>query len=287
MRCQPAARSLRLGGSLSCGAGGVKDDGQLDSTDDSGSRAIRNLSYSSTTTRNEVLHRSPAGASEANRQEVCSLKNNKHAITRWIGILPALLALAVSGAAVAQAVPLLPSFSKTFAPDTIGPGSSATLTFDVTNGTGVPVEQLAFTDTLPVDVTIAAPGNAVSTCGGTLDAPDGGGTITLSDGSVGAFSACSISVDVTSSTPGTHTNESGTLTSSAGNSGTANDDLIVTTTLPGFTKPFAPDPVPASVEAIAGHQQVTRGPWSGLDDVQQHCDWRSADRCDVHGIDHR
>ena len=146
-----------------------------------------------------------------NRTEVILLKSNKpDAIAPWIGILAALLALAVSGHAFAQ-----PSFSKTFAPGTIGPGSTTTLTFVIDNSDSEPVDELAFTDTLPAGVTIAAPASALSTCGGTLDAPDGGGTIAFSDGVVGALSACSISVDVTSSTPGTHMNVSGALASSS------------------------------------------------------------------------
>ena len=55
---------------------------------------------------------------------------------------------------------------------------------------------------------------------------------------------CLVTVDVTSSTVGTHTNESGDLTSSAGNSGTATDNLIVAADRPGFTKSFSPNPIP-------------------------------------------
>lgn len=139
-----------------------------------------------------------------------------------------------------------PIFTKTFSPDTIGPGSTTTLTFTIDNtGNGLHGEDmLAFSDTLPAGVTIADPANAVSNCGGTLTAPDGGGTITFSDGQVGLAESCTISVDVTSSTAGTHRNVSGDLTSSAGNSGTATDDLTVDTTLPGFTKSFSPSTVP-------------------------------------------
>ena len=139
-----------------------------------------------------------------------------------------------------------PTFTKVFTPDTIGPGSVSTLTFTITNGSATPVTELAFTDALPTGATIADPANASSTCGGppTLTAPDGGGTITFADGTVGGSSTCTITVDVTSSTPGTHSNTSGDLTSSAGNSGTATDDLDVDDTLPGFSKSFAPSSVP-------------------------------------------
>ncbi|MCP4663082.1 MAG: IPTL-CTERM sorting domain-containing protein [bacterium] len=155
-------------------------------------------------------------------------------------ILLAALALAAT-AANAQ-----PTFTKLFGPDTIGPGSVSTLTFTITGIDPVnPVSDLAFTDNLPAGVTIATPANATSLCGGTLSAPDGGGTIDFSGGGIGpAPSACLITVDVTSSTPGTHTNTSGDLSSSAGTTPGPSDDLDVVTTLPGFTKSFAPSSVP-------------------------------------------
>ena len=87
-------------------------------------------------------------------------------------------------------------------------------------------------------MSIASPAAVQNTCGGTVTAPDGGSTISLADGLVGGGAICTISVNVTSSTVGTHTNLTGDLTSNAGNSGTATADLNVVTTLPGFSKSF-------------------------------------------------
>jgi len=142
---------------------------------------------------------------------------------------------------LAQSVP--PTFQKSFEPATIGPGSISTLRFVITNGSSLAVRNLAFTDTLPAGVTIASPANTTSTCLGVVDAPSGGGTITFTGGGIGSSSSCSVTVDVTSSTPGTHTNVSGDLTSDAGNSGSATADLTVATDRPGFTKAFAPSSV--------------------------------------------
>ena len=164
-------------------------------------------------------------------------------------ILLTLLAfLLVAGSAMAQ----VPSFSKSFSPSTIGPGSVSTLRFDISNGSSSPIRDLAFTDTLPAGVTIASPANASSSCLGTVDAPDGGGTISLSGGGIGASSSCSVTVDVTSSVAGTHTNVSGDLTSDAGNSGSATADLTVATDRPGFTKAFSPSAV-----AFGGRSTLT------------------------------
>ncbi|NJN45716.1 MAG: hypothetical protein HC808_03655 [Candidatus Competibacteraceae bacterium] len=139
-------------------------------------------------------------------------------------------------------------FQQIFFPSTIGPGSVSTLTFTITNtDLNNPATGLAFADNLPAAVTIANLANASSNCiglrGGTLTAPDGGTTITLTDGAVSANSTCTVTVDVTSSTPGTHMNVSGDLTSSLGNSGTASDDLTVATNRPSFSKSFSPSTI--------------------------------------------
>ncbi|MCR9287925.1 T9SS type A sorting domain-containing protein [Saprospiraceae bacterium] len=137
-----------------------------------------------------------------------------------------------------------PGFTKVFSPSTIGPGSSTTLTFTIDNTGGGVLNMLDFTDNFPAGMTVAAVPNAAHTCAdGTLTAVAGDGTITFSDGRLAAGGTCTITVNVTSSTVGTHTNLTGDLTSSAGNSGTATDDLTVSSTLPGFSKSFSPNTV--------------------------------------------
>lgn len=152
----------------------------------------------------------------------------------------------VSAQPITNSESTVPTFSKVFTPDNIGPGSVSMLVFTITNGETTPVTSLAFTDILPGAVTIADPANGSTTClEGVVSAPDGGGTISLTGGRLGGSDAvCTVNVNVTSGTVGTHTNTSGDLTSSAGNSGTATDDLMVLATLPGFTKSFSPSSVP-------------------------------------------
>ena len=137
-----------------------------------------------------------------------------------------------------------PGFSKVFAPDPIGPGSTTTLTFTITNdGNPAPVGDLAFTDVLPAGITIATPSSAFTDCvDGALSAPDGGGTISLTGGTVGAGSACSVTVNVIGTA--TATNTSGDLTSGLGNSGPAMATLTVDTARPGFSKAFSPASIP-------------------------------------------
>lgn len=143
-----------------------------------------------------------------------------------------------------QAAEAQPSFSKVFSPDTIGPGGTSTLTFTITNGSGSPATALDFTDNLPAAVSISSTPDTTNTCtGGTLSAPAGGGTISYTGGAVGGGTSCTVSVNVTASTAGTHTNTTGDLTSSQGNSGTATDDLTVSASTPGFSKSFAPSTI--------------------------------------------
>ena len=158
-------------------------------------------------------------------------------------------------ASPAVAAPTTPIFTIGFAPETIGPGSTSTLTFTIDNtANSDPLDGLAFTNTLPAGVSIADPANAGTTCpsgsrgpGLTLSAPAGASTISFSGASLGGGARdgrCEVTVDVTSSTAGTHTNTTSTLTSNAPPAAEATDDLTVSTSLPGFSKAFAPATVP-------------------------------------------
>lgn len=160
-------------------------------------------------------------------------------------LFSALALLLFAAAAHAQ-----PTLSKVFTPSTIGPGSVSTITFTIINGSASPVSDLAFTDVLPLapgPMTIADPSNASTTCdlgtSGSLSAPDGGSTIALSGAQIGGSQSCTITIDVTAGTPGVHTNPAITLTSSAGSSMSLPVDLTVTTTLPSFSKSFAPSSI--------------------------------------------
>ena len=157
-----------------------------------------------------------------------------------------LVALAILFSAGAGAQTAAPDFSKAFSPSTIGPGSVTTLTFAIANASGSVASDLAFTDVLPAGMTIAAPANASTSCtsdrGGAvvLSAPEGGTSVSLAGGVLAPSSSCEVQVNVTSATVGVSTNTSGDLTSSLGNSGSATADLEVSTSLPGFSKSFAP-----------------------------------------------
>ncbi|MEO0728711.1 MAG: hypothetical protein AAFZ63_29515, partial [Bacteroidota bacterium] len=148
-----------------------------------------------------------------------------------------------------------PSFSKSFNSNNIGPGSVSALTFTIDNsGSGTAAEDLAFVDNLPAGMTVASVPGVTSTCGisAVITATAGSSTISLTDGIIVAGGNCAISVNVTSSTVGTHTNTTGDLTSNLGNSGTASANLQVLDNRPGFSKSFSP----ASIE-LGGRSTLT------------------------------
>ncbi|MCP4639078.1 MAG: IPTL-CTERM sorting domain-containing protein [bacterium] len=122
-----------------------------------------------------------------------------------------------------------PAFSKNFAPGAISYGGTSTLTFTIDNtASAFAASSLDFTDNLPAGVVVADPANASANCtGGTVTAAAGSDSISYTGGTVSAGASCTVLADVTSTTPATHNNTTGDLTSSSGNSGTASDALTV------------------------------------------------------------
>ena len=139
----------------------------------------------------------------------------------------------------------LPVFSKAFIPADIFEGEISTLTYTVNNnGASQQIDDVAFSDSLPTDLVIATPNGQSSTCGGTLTAVAGNGTISLSGANTNGPGSCTVSVNVTSSVVGGYPSTSEDLTSTAGNSGTAMDTLTVNSP-PTFSKLFSPDVIAA------------------------------------------
>jgi len=122
-----------------------------------------------------------------------------------------------------------PTFSKNFDPNPIYAEQTSTLLFTIDNSaSALAATALDFTDNLPAGVIVASPASASTTCtDGTLTAVNGSNTISYSGGTVAAGASCTVQVDVTSVMHGSYDNTTGDLTSSSGNSGTANDTLTV------------------------------------------------------------
>ncbi len=136
-----------------------------------------------------------------------------------------------------------PSLSTVFSPATIGSGNESLLTYNITNNDGTGVRNIEFTNVLPVGVTIAKASGTTTCSNGILSAPESGTVIALSDASLSANSACTVSVYVTSATVGTHINTTGDLTSDQGNSGTATSNLTVNADYLTYAMAFSPSAI--------------------------------------------
>jgi len=126
-----------------------------------------------------------------------------------------------------------PAFSKSFLTSAITVGEVSVLEFTIDNSAAsLMADNLNFTDNMPTAITVADPANINSTCG-TVSAPVGGSVVSLASGRVRRGASCTIAVNVTSNSVGTHVNTTGDLTSTLGNSGTATDTLDVQAQLNG------------------------------------------------------
>ncbi len=123
------------------------------------------------------------------------------------------------------------TLTKAFSPSTVAINQASNLTFTITNGAGLPAQGgLAFTETLPAGVTVAAV-PAASQCNGTVTAVAGGNTITFAGGAIALGNAdCTIVAPVQSGVNGTYNNTPANVTGlSSGMTNNATATLTVTT----------------------------------------------------------
>lgn len=117
-----------------------------------------------------------------------------------------------------------PAIAKTFTPATILVGQTSVLRFVLSNPNAVNLTGLAFSDPLPAGLIFT--GGVVTNCTGTINAPAGATTITVSGGVLAGGASCEILVNVlaTGTVLGSLTNTTSVVTSvegGAGNSATA------------------------------------------------------------------
>ena len=140
----------------------------------------------------------------------------------------------VTSNTVSHTIYLAPSLTKAFNPSTITVGGTSTLTFTITNHAGAPARSgLGFADTFPANLMIADPANVVNNCGGspTITAAPGTGVFTVGGSGVNASagdSACTISVNVTSSIAGSYVNGAGQIATTTLHNGVTDQTLNVT-----------------------------------------------------------
>ena len=112
-----------------------------------------------------------------------------------------------------------PTLDKSFSPASVPVGGTSTLTFTVTNTSELGAKAgWAFTDSLPTGLTVAANPNIGGTCQATTAAAAGSSSIDLTNGVLNAGeTSCTVTVDVTSTTPTASDPVSKTYTNGAAN----------------------------------------------------------------------
>jgi uncharacterized repeat protein (TIGR01451 family) len=143
-----------------------------------------------------------------------------------------------------------PTITKAFSPNPIAVNGTSTLTFTLTNTNATQLTGATFTDSLPSGVQVAATPAASTTCtGGPTWAPAAAAT-NLTFGSptganIPASGSCTVSVNVTATTAGPHTNTSGFLTTTESGTNTTSVGTAPLTAVlpPSMAKAFAPSPI--------------------------------------------
>ena len=125
-----------------------------------------------------------------------------------------------------------PGIGKSYSTNPLPLGGTTALNYTVTNpNSGLALLGIAFSDTLPAGVVVATPLVLTGNCGGTVSTSAGASTVSLTDGTIAALSACTVGVNVMPLAVGTLTSLSGNVTSTNGGTGNgASASLVVTGT---------------------------------------------------------
>jgi uncharacterized repeat protein (TIGR01451 family) len=139
-----------------------------------------------------------------------------------------------------------PTLAKAFTPTRVAPGVASRLVLTVHNPNALALSGLAFSDSFPPGLVVAATPALVNTCGGSVGGANAGsGSLSLAGGSVAANASCEVSVAVSAALPGAYTNTSGGVSSlEAGPAVASSNSAILTVPAPpSIAKAFSPNPM--------------------------------------------
>jgi uncharacterized repeat protein (TIGR01451 family) len=134
-----------------------------------------------------------------------------------------------------------PQITKSFGAATIPVNGTTTVNFSINNPNVVAING-SFTDTLPAGLQVAATPGITSTCGGTVTAGAGAGSISFSN-NLTPIGICTISVNITGTVDNTYTNSVQILSTDAGNGNTSSANITVINP-PSITKAFGAATIP-------------------------------------------
>ncbi len=150
------------------------------------------------------------------------------------GVITALLPRGPSSNTATLNVLGKPAIAKAFAPVTILPGATSTLTFTITNPGPVGLTGMSFTDTYGAGLVNASPLAVGGSCTGvTTTATAGGNTFNVTAGAIPASASCTITVAVTAAAVGSYTNTaSGVATTETGAAGAGSNTATLSVANP-------------------------------------------------------
>jgi hypothetical protein len=172
-------------------------------------------------------------------------------------VLVVMLAAASPGAGIPA-----PAFSKAFGAASIPVGGTTSLTFTITSGGGT-YTGIAFSDTLPSGLAVATPNGASTTCGGTVTATAGSGSISLTGGGLPGAGSCTVVVNVVGVSAGVAVNTSGQISTNQTAPSTTATATINVDGPPTISKAFSPATIAAG--ATSGLTFMITNPASNPD----------------------
>jgi len=158
-----------------------------------------------------------------------------------------------------------PTVGTLFLPDSISANRATLLSFTLKNpNANARLTGVSFTDALPSGLVVASPNALSSSCGGTVAATPGSGTVSLTGGAIGLRQnddggACFISVEVTAASPAAYVNKTGAISAIESGPGVASNTAILTVksssasaSPPTISKVFVPSSISPGDRTLLG-----------------------------------
>jgi hypothetical protein len=161
----------------------------------------------------------------------------------------------VNASIVIGAAVVLPTVSVAVSPASISANGASALQVTLTNGSAVAATAAGFTLAYPANVVNSTTPGTIKTCtGGSVTAVAAGTQLAASGMTIPALSACTVTVSVTSATPGNYniTLPIGALTTSNGANATAASTTLTVTTPLAPAISFSPTSLNLGSQAIGG-----------------------------------